>query len=454
MTLFSSQDVPPPLAERMRPRTFEEVLGQEHLIGTGGPLHGIGAGRLPPSHILWGPPGSGKTTLARLVAQVAELPFVAYSAVTSGVREIKETVAQARERKKLDGRPTLLFVDEIHRFNKAQQDAFLPHVEDGTVLLVGATTENPSFEVNSALLSRARVLEVKPLDEAQLRSLIDRALADDERGLGSAGVQWDEEARTALIAHADGDARRALGALELVTDVTRSEGRKQVTTDDLERALSSKTLRYDKAGEEHYNIISALHKSLRDSDPDATLYWLSRMLEGGEQPLYIARRLVRAAVEDVGLADPQALVIAQSAVDAYHFLGSPEGELAIAEAAVYLACAPKSNRVYKGFGESRRVARERGTLPVPLHLRNAPTSLMSEWGYGKGYRYAHDEAEGVIDQEHLPEEIRGTRFYRPASRGYEREIAERLENWRRIIAEQRRKAEKTGPDPKEGGEPR
>ncbi len=442
MDLFHGEPTAPPLAERLRPRTFEEVLGQEHLLGPGGPLSGLAPERTPPSHVLWGPPGSGKTTLARLVAHATGLPFVAYSAVTSGIKEIKETISRARTRRAATGRPTILFVDEIHRFNRAQQDAFLPHVEDGTILLIGATTENPSFEVNSALLSRCRVLEVRPLTPDHVRSLVRRALADGERGLGASGIAWEEEAIEDVVAHADGDARRALNALELAIAAARGEGRTRIGRDELRRALLGRHLRYDKSGEEHYNLISAMHKSLRDSDADATLYWVARMLAAGEDPLFVARRLVRAASEDVGLADPQALVVAQAAADAYHFLGSPEGELAIAEAAVYLAQAPKSNRVYRAYGEARRAAEEGGSLAVPMHLRNPVTGLMREMGYGHGYEYAPDRPGGVSAQAHLPAELAGRRFYEPTDQGYEKRIAERLAALsERIRAEERNPSE-------------
>jgi len=431
----------PPLAERMRPRSFAEVLGQDHLLAPGAPLGSLGPGAEVPSMILWGPPGSGKTTIARLIAAATGMPFVAYSAVTSGIKEIRETIGETRRHRRATGKPTLLFVDEIHRFNRAQQDAFLPHVEDGTIVLVGATTENPSFEVNSALLSRARVLLVRPLGEADLRTLVERTLADGERGLGASGIAWEPGAVDAVLAHADGDARRALNALELASEVARRERHASVSVAQLERALVQSHLRYDKAGEEHFNLISAMHKSLRDSDPDATLYWVARMLAAGEDPPFVARRLVRAATEDVGLADPQALLVAQAAADAYHFLGSPEGELAIAEAALYLACAPKSNSVYEAYGQARRVAEEKGSLPVPLHIRNAVTGLMANVGYGKGYQYSHAAPDAVVDQEHLPTELAGLRLYRPGDQGLEKAIAERLARWealRRRLATDRR----------------
>jgi putative ATPase len=434
-----------PLAERMRPRSFAEVLGQDHLLAAGAPLGSLAPGAEVPSMILWGPPGSGKTTIARLIAAATGMPFVAYSAVTSGIKEIRETIAETRRHRRATGKPTLLFIDEIHRFNRAQQDAFLPHVEDGTIVLVGATTENPSFEVNSALLSRARVLLVRPLGESDLRTLVERTLADRERGLGASGIAWEPGAVAAVLAHADGDARRALNALELAAEVARRERQTEVGVAQLERALVQSHLRYDKSGEEHFNLISAMHKSLRDSDPDATLYWVTRMLAAGEDPLFVARRLVRAATEDVGLADPQALLVAQAAADAYHFLGSPEGELAIAEAALYLACAPKSNSVYEAYGQARRVAEEKGSLPVPLHIRNAVTGLMANVGYGKGYQYSHAAADAVVDQEHLPAELAGLKLYRPGSQGAEKTIAERLRHWQELRARLRAAPRRPGP---------
>ena len=420
-----------PLAERVRPRSLEEFVGQAHLLGEGRLLRtAIEAGDLH-SMILWGPPGTGKTTLASLMAERARARFVTFSAVLSGVKEIRAVIAEAEERLRAGGQRTILFVDEIHRFNKAQQDAFLPHVERGTIILIGATTENPSFEVISALLSRCRVYVLHRLGEPEVVAILRRALADPERGLGRLAIDADEPALAAIAALADGDARTALNVLEVASVLgSPVDGRRRLTVPLVQEAAQRKALLYDKDGEEHYNLISALHKSLRDSDPDATLYWLARMLESGEDPLFVARRLVRAAAEDVGLADPQALAVALAAKDAYHFLGTPEGELALAEAAVYLACAPKSNAVYTAFDAARADVQARPAEPVPLHLRNAPTRLMKELGYGHGYRYAHDAPDARVDQEHLPEALRGRRYYRPVDRGLEREIRERLERRR------------------------
>ncbi len=382
--------------------------------------------------ILWGPPGSGKTTLALLLARATGAHFVTFSAVLSGVKEIRQVISEAEGERARKGTRTVLFVDEIHRFNKAQQDAFLPHVEKGTLILVGATTENPSFEVISALLSRCRVYVLEPLDEEDLLVLLDRALTDADRGLATFKPEVAEEARRLIVRSANGDARSALNILELAVMLTppAQDGTRRVTESAVREAAQKKALLYDKAGEEHYNLISALHKSLRDSDPDASLYWLARMLESGEDPLYIARRLVRFASEDVGNADPLALQLTLAAKDAYHFLGSPEGELALAQAAVYLACAPKSNAVYVAFGEAQQDVRERPAEPVPLHLRNAPTGLMAHLGYGKGYEYAHDAPEALVDQEHLPGALKGRIYYRPTDRGLEAEISQRLARWR------------------------
>jgi putative ATPase len=427
-----------PLAERMRPRTLDEVVGQDHVLGPGRVLReALERGELH-SMILWGPPGSGKTTLASLMAQVTGARFVAFSAVLAGVKEIRQVIAEAAAERARHGRRTILFVDEIHRFNRAQQDAFLPHVEQGTIVLVGATTENPSFEVNSALLSRCRVYVLHPLDEPALLTVLRRALGDRTRGLGALGVEVEDGPLRLVARLASGDARAALNILELAVALAAGQGgRPRVDEAAVREAAQRRTLLYDKAGEEHYNLISALHKSLRDSDADAALYWLARMLESGEDPLYIARRLVRFAAEDVGLADPAALGVTLSARDAYHFLGSPEGELALAEATLYLALAPKSNAVYTALDAARRDVRERPAEPVPLHLRNAPTGLMRDLGYGRGYQYAHDAPEARVDQEHLPEALRGRRYYHPTDRGLEAELGRRLGEWLRWRAERR-----------------
>ncbi len=430
-----------PLAARMRPRTVSEIRGQDHLLGADRALGRMLEGGELASCILWGPPGSGKTTLARLLAHRADAAFVAFSAVTEGVARVREIIAEARTRLEVSGRQTILFCDEIHRFNRAQQDAFLPHVEDGTVILVGATTENPSFEVNRPLLSRAPVFVLKPLEEEELVEILADALADAERGLGDRGVDAEEEALTVLARGADGDARRALGALEVAVGLA---GPGSTLTEALVReALQHRFAIYDKSGEEHFNLISALHKSVRGSDPDAALYWLARMVEGGEDPLYLCRRLIRMAMEDIGLADPGALEAAVAAWQAYHFMGSPEGELALAQATVHLATAPKSNRVYRGWSAARAAARETGSAQVPLHLRNAPTEPMKEWGYGKGYRYDHDEEAGVSDQAFLPESLEGVRFYEPSSFGFEKDIGRRLDWWARKRASGSRPGEGT-----------
>jgi putative ATPase len=432
-----------PLADRMRPRSVDDVVGQEHLLGAGRVLRvAMERGELH-SMILWGPPGSGKTTLASLMAHVAGARFVAFSAVLSGVKEIRQVVAEA-EAERARRRPrTILFVDEIHRFNRAQQDAFLPHVEKGTIVLVGATTENPSFEVNSALLSRCRVYVLHGLTEDDLVTLMRRALADRERGLAGLTPEVAEEALALIARLANGDARSALNILELAVQMAPvASGRRAVSEGTIREAAQRKTLLYDKSGEEHYNLISALHKSLRDSDADAALYWMTRMLDSGEDPLYVARRLVRFASEDVGNADPQALALTLAAKDAYDFLGSPEGELALAQATLYLALAPKSNAAYVAFNEAKADVNERPAEPVPLHIRNAPTGLMRDLGYGKGYQYAHDAPDAQVDQEHLPEALRGRHYYRPAERGLETELGRRLAAWR---ARRARKGETTPP---------
>jgi len=418
-----------PLAARMRPRTLAEFRGQAHLLGPGRAIRAMLDDGRASSMILWGPPGSGKTTLARLIAQETGFVFVALSAVTDGIVRVRHVVAEAEERLRATGSKTVLFCDEIHRFNKAQQDAFLPHVEAGTVVLIGATTENPSFEVVRPLLSRAPVYVLQPLEPADVQAILSDALTDPERGLGAASVTVDADALDLLAGAADGDARRALGALEAAARLCGEGGR--VDLDFAREALQHRFAAYDKGGEEHYNLISALHKAVRGSDPDATLYWLARMLDGGEDPMYLARRLVRMAVEDVGLADPQALQVAVTAREAYHFLGSPEGDLALAEAAVYLATAPKSVQLYRAWGDARRSARETPAAPVPLHIRNAPTGLMKELGYGRGYQYDPETEHGVSGQRFLPDALEGTRFYEPGRFGFEKTIRERLDWWAR-----------------------
>ena len=412
-----------PLADRMRPRTLDEIVGQEHLLGASRVLRAaVESGELH-SMILWGPPGSGKTTLASLMARVAGARFVAFSAVLSGVKEIRQVVAEAEVERARRRRRTILFVDEIHRFNRAQQDAFLPHVEKGTIVLVGATTENPSFEVNSALLSRCRVYVLHALTEDDVLVILRRALTDAERGLARSAPEVTDDALRLIARLANGDARAALNILELAVQLAPpAGGRRAVTEAGIRDAAQRKTLLYDKSGEEHYNLISALHKSLRDSDPDAALYWMTRMLDSGEDPLYVARRLVRFASEDVGNADPRALTLTLAAKEAYDFLGSPEGELAL---------APKSNAAYVAFNEAKADVAERPAEPVPLHIRNAPTGLMRDLGYGKGYQYAHDAPDARVAQEHLPESLRGRTYYRPTERGLEAELGRRLAEWRR-----------------------
>jgi putative ATPase len=428
-----------PLADRMRPRDFDEFMGQEHIIGKDSVLRkAIEHGEIQ-SVIFWGPPGTGKTTLAHLISNVTGSNFIAFSAGTSGVKEIREVVASAEMTMNLHGKKTILFVDEIHRFNKAQQDAFLPHVEKGTIILIGATTENPSFEVNSALLSRSRVVMLEKLSDADLRLIVERALEDSERGLGNMKIELSEEAIGLATTRADGDARVALNAIELAAAATSpdTDGARRVDLPTMEGAMQKKALLYDKAGEEHYNIISALHKSLRGSDPDAALHWLARMLEAGEDPLYIARRLVRFASEDIGNADPQALVVAVAAKDAVDFIGMPEGDLALAQAAVYLATAP--NAVYKAYTKAKEDVVSNRTPPVPLHIRNAPTRLMAELGFGEGYKYPHDHPDAVTEQDYLPSELSGTRYYEPTDRGYEAKIKARLDRWRKILAQRKGK---------------
>ena len=415
-----------PLAERMRPESIEEILGQESLLGPGEPLHDALSGGELFSMILWGPPGSGKTTLANAIRHQtrSRAHFEALSAVLTGVKELREVLASAAHRRKSAHRKSILFIDEIHRYNKSQQDALLPAVESGDVVLIGATTENPSFEVVGALLSRCRVFVVKPLDGPAVMNLMRRALEDKERGLGELGVEIDDNALMFLAEVTDGDARRALGALEIAASLARNTGKIDLAL--AQKALSRKALLYDKSGEEHFNLISALHKSIRNSDADASLYWLARMIEGGEPPLYIARRLVRFATEDVGLADPHALTLAMAAQQAVHFLGQPEGDLALAELVVYLAAAPRSTAGYVAWGEARKDALETRADPPPQAIRNAPTKLMKSLGYGEGYKYAHDEAEGVAAMECLPDSLKGRVYFKPTTMGREKEIGERL----------------------------
>ncbi len=420
-----------PLAARMRPRTLDEFVGQEHLVGDGRVLRkSIEADQLS-SMVLWGPPGSGKTTLANVIAAATSSHFSPVSAVSSGVADLRRVVEEAKKRRGMQGQRTVLFIDEIHRFNKAQQDAILPYVEDGTITLIGATTENPSFEVIAPLLSRCRVFTLNALTARQVGVLVRRALEDPGRGLAGLKVELDEGASDHLLDLANGDARIALNALELAALTTRpdADGRRRITLAIMEDALQRRALRYDRAGEEHFNQISALHKSLRGSDPDAALYWLGRMVEAGEDPLYIARRLVRFASEDVGLADPRALLVAVAAQQAVHFVGLPEGNLALAEAAVYLAAAPKSNSLYRAWSEVQEDIRRTGCQPVPLHLRNPETSLMSDIGYGRGYRYAHDYEGHFVEQQHLPDALADRTYYHPGDLGYEEDIKARLREW-------------------------
>jgi len=420
-----------PLAARIRPRDFAEFVGQEHLVGEGRVLRKcIEADQLP-SMIFWGPSGSGKTTLAYVIANVTRSHFSPLTAVSAGVADLRCIVDEAKHRLKLSGQRTIMFIDEIHRFNKIQQDAILPFVENGVVILIGATTENPSFEVISALLSRCRVFTLSPLTDEEVLFVVERAMKDEERGLGKLKVELAEDALRHLVVASDGDARVALNALEMATQATspQDDGHRRLSLTTIEEALQHRALLYDKGGDQHYDLISALHKSLRGSDPDAALYWLGRMLEAGEDPLYIARRLVRFASEDVGMADPQALVVAVAAQQAVHFVGIPEGNLALAEAATYLATAPKSNSLYNGYSRVQQDIERSRNDPVPLHLRNPATRLMRELGYGKGYKYAHDYPGHFVEQQNLPDFLQGERYYFPSDQGYEKEVKARLKAW-------------------------
>ncbi|MES0349838.1 MAG: replication-associated recombination protein A [Desulfobacteria bacterium] len=452
MDLFSqsgkeTEGVVGPLADRMRPKTLADFVGQTRLLGKGSLLHrAIEEDRLF-SVILWGPPGSGKTTLARIMASETKSHFETFSAVLSGVKEIRAVVDEAEAQRRYHQKKTLLFVDEIHRFNKAQQDAFLPHVESGLITLIGATTENPSFELISPLLSRTRVMVLEPFSDEELSTILKRAIIDKERGIGSLSMQVEPDALEHIIWAADGDARTALNNLEAAASLVQEKDvtERKITRAVAESALQKKALQYDKDGEEHYNLISAFHKSLRGSDPDAALYWLGRMLTAGEDPLYVARRMVRFASEDVGNADPRALSVAVSAMQAFQFVGLPEGDLALAQAAVYLATAPKSNSLYAGYGKVKQTIGQTGTLPAPLHIRNAPTRLMEELGYGKDYKYAHDFEGAYVPQEYLPEELKDQVYYEPTNRGYEKIIKDKLMKWRKLKASMLRGRKKGQP---------
>ena len=443
-----------PLADRMRPRTLDDYVGQEHLVGPGKPLRAQIERDDPGSLIFWGPPGTGKTTLAKIIANMTKADFIEFSAVLAGIKEIKQVMADA-ERARQYGTRTIVFIDEIHRFNKAQQDAFLPHVEKGNIRLIGATTENPSFEINSALLSRTRVYVLKPLTEEQIVLLLERALSDEERGLGSMKLRVSTDVLKKIASYSSGDARSAYNVLEIAASLAKQVSGKEtgaeITDEIVQDALQKRILLYDKAGEEHYNLISALHKSVRNSDPDAALYWLGRMLEAGEDPLYIARRVVRMSVEDIGLADPNALALCMAARDAVDFIGMPEGNLALAQAVVYLSVAPKSNALYTAYGEVLADVERTAAEPVPLHIRNAPTQLMKGLGYGAGYQYAHNVQNKVADMQCLPDNLRDRQYYFPTSEGVERRIRERLEEIRKLRSGTRPKApDSESPSPEKG----
>jgi len=436
----SKTQKPVPLADRMRPLILDEFVGQEKVVGTGMPLRKAIESDHVSSLIFWGPPGSGKTTLASLISKSTKGQFVPFSAVSSGIKEIKEVISKADGYFKMSGRRTYIFIDEIHRFNKAQQDAFLPYVEKGDIVLIGATTENPSFEVISALMSRVRVYVLERLSIESLKAIVKRALEDRERGIGELKIKITDDVIEAIAACSDGDARKALTLLELAADFVGKSN--SVTHEVLKNIMQRSFSLYDKTGDEHYNLISALHKTIRGGDPDASLYWLARMLHGGEDPMYIIRRLVRFASEDIGLADPYALTLTLNARDAYHFLGTPEGELAIAQAVVYMACAPKSNSVYMAFQQAEADAKEKGALPVPLYIRNAPTKLMKALGYGKGYKYAHEYEDAITDQQYFPDELKDREYFHPKEVGDETKFADYLKKYkeyRRKLAEENKK---------------
>jgi putative ATPase len=441
--------MPQPLAARMRPRSLDEIVGQQHLLGPGKPLRQMIENGSVGSIVFWGPPGTGKTTIARVIARYTDREFVPFSAVTEGVPRVREIVAEAEGRRRL-GRGTVLFADEIHRFNKAQQDAFLPHVESGVITLIGATTENPSFENNGALPSRVRVFVLQPISATDLRVLLDRALTDADRGLGALALTADDDALTLIATEADGDARRALTVLEAAAAYVGQGGR--ITAEVARDAMQLRFARYDKGGEETYNMLSAFHKSLRGSDPQGALYWMARMVTGGADPMVIFRRSIAMAAEDVGLADPEALKLAVAARDAYHMLGAPEGYLPLAQMIIYLATAPKSNRAKVALSAALEAAEQHPAAPVPLHIRNAPTGLMKELGYGQGYQYAHNAPEAYIPQEYLPDALRGTRFYEPGPMGFEKEIAKRLAWWEELRRKSAAEAapEHDGSDTEEG----
>lgn len=434
-------DFSTPLADRMRPTTFDEFLGQNHILAPGKLLRNLIEKDELASLIFWGPPGCGKTTLAMIIARMTKCYFVKFSAVLSGIKEVKEVMKKAEEQRRMYGRRTILFIDEIHRFNKAQQDAFLPYVEHGDIVLIGSTTENPSFEIISPLLSRSKVFVLKQLQEEELIAIMKQALNNEERGLKKFKPVFTDKQLKQIVIYSSGDARWVLNALELAVLSTKPEknGARRIKDSTVEEAMQKKMLLYDKKGEEHYNLISALHKSLRNSDADAALYWLVRMIESGEDPLYIIRRMVRFASEDVGMADPNALTIAISAMQAVHFIGMPEANLALAETAVYLATAPKSNSLYKAYSEIKRDVEKTFTEPVPLHIRNAPTQLMRDFGYGKDYQYAHNVKEGITPMTCLPDKLKGKKYYQPTNRGYEKEVANRLNKWQEILKKMREK---------------